>query len=348
MTFFFKNQFVLILLLTIGVFATISFSQAQTVGTTTADILKINQGTRPSAMGGVFTAMGDDVYSINYNPAGLSYIKATQVVVMHLDSLADIQYEYLAFGTAFGSSNVIGVNLTYRHMPPIDNQNNDPAGAVNSDDLLGSLSYACKLGDNLRAGLTFKYLKSTLAYYSASAVGFDIGAILDRLPYGIRIGAAVQNLGTGMTYTPGGSGSTSGYPSENLPMFLRFGLGTHQVIDGTKDLNVAVEVFKPADQDIKLGIGGEFWVFPELFAVRGGYKIENLGSPYGGYDYFNNAVPGVPNAFNNYTIGCTLTRRVDGDDFSVDIAYNPANFTSTTTDTFFFALNLKFNQLRIF
>lgn len=324
-------------------------SAAQSVGTTTADILKINQGTRPSAMGGVFTAMGDDVYSMSYNPAGLSYLKATQVVLLHLDSLAEIQYEYLAFGTAFGSGNVLGLNVTYRHSPLIDNNNGTPA--VATDDLLGGLTCAIKLMDNLRAGLSFKYLKSTLAYYSGSAIAFDIGAVLDHLPYGCRVGLAVQNLGTPMTYTPGGSGSSSGYPSENLPMFIRAGIGTHQVFEGNRDLNAAIEIFKPADQDIKLGVGAEFWLFPELFAVRGGYKFENLGTPFGGTNTNvtpNEDFPGVPNAFDNYSIGCTLTRRVDGDDFSVDISYNPANFTTTTSDTFFFALNLKFNQFRIF
>ena len=322
---------------------------SQTVGTTTGDILKINQGARPAAMGGAYTAMGDDVYSINYNPAGLSYLKATQAVLLHLDSLADIQYEYMSLGTAFGSGNVLGFNFTYRHSPSIDNQNGNPP--VNTDDLLMSLSYARKLGDNFRAGITAKYLKSTLAFYSGTAIAFDLGAVLDRLPFGIRAGAAVQNLGTGMTYTPGGAGSTSGYPSESLPLFLRFGLGTHQVFEGDRDFNAAIEVFKPSDQDIKLGLGAELWVFPELFVVRAGYKIENLGSPYGGINTNvnpNQAYPGVSNAFSNYTLGCTLTRRIEGDDFSIDIAYDPADFTTTTSDTFFFALNFKFNQFRFF
>ncbi|HJT24007.1 MAG TPA: UPF0164 family protein, partial [bacterium] len=85
----------------LGVFC-IAPAWAGNVGTTTADILKINNGIRPAAMGGAYTAMGDDLYSINYNPAGLSYIKASQIVFFHLDSLASIQYEYLAFGTAWG------------------------------------------------------------------------------------------------------------------------------------------------------------------------------------------------------------------------------------------------------
>lgn len=329
----------------------LSFSRAWagSVGTTTADILKINNGIRPAAMGGAYTAMGDDLYSINYNPAGLSYIKASQVVFFHLDSLASIQYEYLAFGTAWGSGNVLASNIIYRHMDPIDNQPGNPlVPAVNSDDLLASLSYALKVGDNFRLGATGKFLKSDLASFSSTAIALDLGAVMDRLPYGIKIGASVQNLGTAMTFD-------TNSPSDPLPLFLRLGIGTHQVFEGNRDLNVGVELFKPADQDIKLGIGAEFWLFPELFAVRGGYKIENfsvyggtLASPPQGPNPPNTPAPLIANAFQNYTLGCTLTRRIDGDDFSVDIAYNPANFTSTTEDTFSFGLYFKFNQLRIF
>jgi hypothetical protein len=318
------SPFFLLAFVLSGFFSTL---RAGGVGTTTADILKINQGTRPAAMGGVYTAMGDDVYSVNYNPAGLASIKASQLVVLHLDSLAELSYEYLTFATAWGSSNVLAVNVTYRHSPGIDNQ---PGilPVANSDDLLGSVSYATKLADNIKAGATVKYLQSTLASFSASAVALDLGVQVNKLPFGIQAGLSVLNVGTGMTFNPAST-------ADPLPMFIRFGIGTHQVIDDTKDLNIAAEVFKPSDQDIKLGFGAEFWLFPELFAVRGGYKFEGIGTPTG-------------NVFHNYTLGCTLTRRIEGDDFSIDIAYNPADFTSTVQDTFFFALNFKFNQLRLF
>ena len=75
----------------------------QSVGTTTADILKINSGARPAAMAGVYTAMGDDAYAVEYNPAGIAKVQASQAIFTHLDSLADISYEYLIFATAWGA-----------------------------------------------------------------------------------------------------------------------------------------------------------------------------------------------------------------------------------------------------
>ncbi len=300
-------------------------ASAQSVGTTTADILKVNQGVRPAGMAGVFTAMGDDAYSVEYNPAGIAKVTASQLLLSHLDSLADISYEYLTFATAWGAESAVEAAFTYRHMPPIDNQNGNPP--ANSQDLLGALSYARKLGDNIRIGLSLKYLQSTLAQYTTGGVMGDLGLQLDRLPLGIKAGLAIQNLGPGMTFNPASS-------ADPLPMFIRLGLGIHQVFEGHRDFNAGLEVFKPSDQDIKMAIGAEAWLFPDLFAIRGGYKFESLGQA-------------TQNVFNNYTLGCSLTRDFDGDDFSVDIAYAPADFGETSQDTFFFGLNIKFNQLRI-
>lgn len=308
--------------------ALIARAQAQTVGTTTADFLKINEGAIPAAMGGAYTALGNDVYCVSYNPAGLSYIRASQVEFMHLDSLASIQYEYFTFATCT-KENCVALNITYRHQPPIDNNNGNPP--VNADDLAVMGSYAFKFSDNLRLGFTAKYIQSDLAGFSASTFAVDGGVVLDKLPYGLRAGLAINNLGPGMNFDPN---ATPAIAPDPLPMFIRFGLGTHQVLDGGRDLNVAIEVFKPSDQDIKMGLGAEFWLFPELFAVRGGYKIEGLGVD-------------TQNVFQDYTLGCTLTRDFDGDDFSIDIAYDPADFSTTLEDTFFFALNVKFNQLHL-
>jgi len=316
---------------------------AQGVGTTTADILKVNLGERPAGMAGAYTAMADDAYSIDYNPAGLSLLRTTQVILSHLDSLAQIQYEYLTFATTLGIDNTVAANFIYRHTPPIDNNNGNPA--VNADDLLARVSMAHVFSPGLRVGLTVKYLNSDLANYSASTFAADLGVQLDKLPYGLRAGLSVQNLGPGMTFAPANSAPPPNTPSEPLPMFIRFGIGTHQVIDEDKDLNIGVEIFKPSDQGIKAAFGGEFWVFPDLFAIRAGYKIENFGK-----------IPTdqSPNVFQYYSLGCTLTRRLEDNDFSLDLAYNPGNFadstggTQTVEDTFSFALNFKFNEFRIF
>lgn len=308
-------------------FLSVTAASAGTVGTTTADILKINQGARPTGMGGAYTAVADDGYAVNYNPAGLAQVKAPQAILLHSDHLSLISYEYFTFVTPWKKRQALALNITYRHMPPIDNQNGDPPAKAN-DFLLG-LSYARNFSPKLRAGASLKYLKSTLHTFSSAAYMLDLGAQLDDLPFGLRAGLAVQNLGTSMDFVKNND------EKDPLPMFLRFGLAWKKMVNGTKELNVSADIFKPSDQSLKAGIGAEFWLFPELFAVRAGVKREGITKDPG-------------NLFHNYTLGFSLTRRFEDTDFTLDFAFNPAAFPLTVDDTYFAAVKVRFNRWRLF
>lgn len=301
-------------------------AQAGTVGTTTADILKINQGARPSGMGGAYTAIADDGYSVNYNPAGLAQVKAPQAILLHSDHLALIAYEYFTFVTPWKRRQTLAMNITYRHMPPIDNENGDPP--VQASDFLFGLSYARNFKDKFRAGISVKYLKTTLHTFTSAAYMADLGFQIDNLPFGLKAGATVQNLGTAMDFVKNNDAT------DPLPMFLRFGLGWRKMIQGKKELNLAGGVFKPSDQPLKASLGAEFWMFPELFAVRAGVKREGITKDPG-------------NLFHNYTLGFSLTRRFDDNDFTLDFAFNPAAFTLTVEDTYYAAIKIRFNRLRL-
>jgi hypothetical protein len=47
------------------------------------NFLKLGVGARPSALGGAFVAVGGDVNSMYYNPAGLVKIMESQMTVMY-------------------------------------------------------------------------------------------------------------------------------------------------------------------------------------------------------------------------------------------------------------------------
>ena len=297
--------------------------QAGTVGTTTADILKINNGARPAGMGGAYTALGDDSYSIDYNPAGLAGIKVPQLVLMHSDHLANINYEYFVFAAPWGANRDLALHLNYRHTPPIDNNNNLPP--VTTSDMVAALT-ATQRFTNLNLGLTLKYIHSSLDVVSASAYAVDLGATYSGLPYNLKAGLSIQNLGTSMKFIE---------QSDPLPMFIRFGVAWTTLIKGTRRFNAAVDVFKPSDQPLKMAVGAECWLFEKLFAVRAGVKREGISKNPG-------------NLFQNYSLGFTLTRPIGSSDLSVDFAYDPAAYDLTTEDTYFVALKLDFNTLKVF
>ncbi len=296
---------------------------AGSVGTTSADILKINNGARPAGMGGAYTALGDDSYSVNYNPAGLAGVKVPQLILLHSDHLANIAYEYMVFSSPWGAKRSLGLHVNYRHTPPIDNRNNLPA--VSTSDAVVSLSAAQRF-EKFNVGLTFKYIHSSLDVVSASAFAGDLGFQYTGLPYHFKAGLAVQNLGTGMKFIE---------QKDPLPMFIRGGLCWNTQLKGKRQLNLSVDFFKPSDQAPKMGFGGECWLFENLFVVRAGAKREGIMKDPG-------------NLFNNYTLGFTLTRPVGANDIALDFAFNPASYDLTTEDTYFAALNFKFNHLKVF
>lgn len=321
------------ILLAVALLIATGAAWAGTVGTTTADLLKINQGARPAALAGAYTALGDDAYSTFYNPACLEGVKAPQLVLLHSDHLAYIAYEYFTFAFPWGSTRALGANLTYRHTGTIDNpalpgQPDNPP--VSASDMLVAVTGSQRFQDKFAVGVTGKFLSSRLADYNASAFAVDLGFKMLQLPYNLKAALAVQNLGTAMDFVKNDVDNIK----DPLPMYIRMGAAWNTKINQKKDVNVGLDFDKPSDQPIRMSLGAEFWLFEKLFAVRGGLKRDQITKDPG-------------NVFHNYTLGFCLTRAFEGTDFTLDFAYNPASFELTTEDTYFVALNLRFNRLKI-
>src|SRR5580698_3902211 len=108
---------------------------AQNTGTTGADILKIPIGVRPAALGGTYSAFGDDVYVIGYNPAGLARISKYSLGIDHIEGFAGVEIESLSFALPTKDYGNLGAQVIFRHMPDINNTlATDPI--VTADDLV--------------------------------------------------------------------------------------------------------------------------------------------------------------------------------------------------------------------
>ena len=75
----------------------LSFSQDNVdvvtkVATSAANWLKLETGTRAIGMGGAYTAAGDDVSGIPYNPASVSFVKGQEGLLSTTQYIAGISY----------------------------------------------------------------------------------------------------------------------------------------------------------------------------------------------------------------------------------------------------------------
>jgi len=275
------------------------------VGTTGAAFLKIGVG-RATAMGDAFVAIADDASAAYFNPGGLARV-GRQIQVNHVDWIADVNHENLTVVLPVNNVGTVAVNVTALTMGDMEQTTIDNPNTVTREDegtglyfgasdMAFAASYARILTDKLSFGLSVKAVTQTIWDMSASAVGFDLGLFYNTGFRSLRIGAAVTNYGTQLSY----SGRQLDYsfdwtdsgPSEmqgsykttpvGLPTSFRFGIAYDiiEALDPAKDsrLTAALDVVHPSDINETVNFGLEYGL-ADVFFLRGGY-ILNADNSY--------------------------------------------------------------------
>ena len=128
----------------ITIFLILSFTQIKAQndgpGNTGFAVLKLGIGARAIALGEAFSSVTDDATAVIYNPARLSFIDKSNVIIMHNELLQDVNTNFIAARFPLSSKLVLGFGLLstsitgieIREIPgaPIDNfdANNLSAG----------------------------------------------------------------------------------------------------------------------------------------------------------------------------------------------------------------------------
>lgn len=246
-------------------------------GTSAANFLKIDPGARSASMAGTFTGMADDVFSLYYNPAGLTSLKNPQMAASHLAYFQGIDFNYLAFATPLrGENHALGFSVTSLGVDGLQKRSGDtdnPESEFKAADYAYQASYARKMG-NLSLGINAKAIQETIDSVDASAYAADLGLLLRRPGSTIRsVGVAVKNLGSEIKFREVG---------DPLPAVGTVGM---QVAAPGDRLSLLTDVSFPRDNDPYASAGIEY-LMPlqskdSRFAFRGGYstftkKIEGL------------------------------------------------------------------------
>ncbi len=257
---------------------------------TGADMLAAQLSPRALALGGAATAMTQGIDALLVNPAGASTVKQFQINALYQSGIID-STQYLALAGPIKVGGVLGLGLTYRSLPPIDNQGAMDQ-SVDVEDVVAALTYAYsfqlepKTDPEMGAALTFKWLRSVLGVYDASTVAIDLGAWWKpRFSPSLSVGLVLKNMGPALKFID---------VADQLPMSANLGLA-YQVLAGKHhalQLGMAVDV--PVDTDLlAVSAGAEYW-FDQIIAVRVGYQYQNnslAATVYGGLGgqfYLNN------------------------------------------------------------
>ncbi|MCX5786244.1 MAG: PorV/PorQ family protein [Elusimicrobia bacterium] len=231
-------------------------------GTTAMPFLKIDSGARAAALGGAYSAAGDDAASVFYNPAGAALADRKELELSHNEWLQGLRNENLAYVqplgknfTAFGGANVLLSGAMNKYDASGGN-----TGSFNSLEGAFSLGLAAGLGGNCYGAAALKTFYQKADKNSAFAFGGDAGLL--KIYGDWSFGASVSNLGAKLKL-----GSTA----FSLPLIIRAGAANRL----NEQFLLSADAVKAGESQTAFcaGAEGEFMIREnEAFFVRAGYK----------------------------------------------------------------------------
>ena len=284
-----------ILFLSFALIATASFAQGSDVskvGITAAPFLEIGVGARALGMGGAFVGTADDASALYWNPSGIARHQNTQLMFMHADWLADMNFDFAGVSVPLGTFGSIGlslISLSYGEMPVRTENLPEGTGELfSAGDLAVGLSYARGLTDRFSIGFNVKYLNQRIWHESAQGFALDFGTLFITGLKGLRIGATLSNFGTDMRMEgkdvlvfhdvdPYIIGNNDRVPANlqtdrwPLPLTFQFGLAMEAFKSPLNRLTLAADAIHPNDNTESVNLGTEY-AFREMLFLRAGYS----------------------------------------------------------------------------
>lgn len=248
-------------------------------GTTGSDFLLFDIGARAIALGGAYTAVTDDAYSLYWNPAGLTRIPRFSAGLMYSKYVEDISYQSASLAQRVNDSSVIAAGWRYRDIGSIDHTDisGNALGTFRPRDYVAEIGWGqsiYELSDSeadITMGVVARWIHSDYLLH-ADGYGGDLG-IQSRF-YNTRwpldAGFAVQNMGRGQKFDK---------ERDTLPFRMRFGGAVYPA----RSLMISADAIMPIGHYPHGALGAEYSMEIERgvkAALRAGFNsltVESLG-----------------------------------------------------------------------
>ncbi|MHB2147533.1 PorV/PorQ family protein [Calditrichota bacterium LG25] len=281
-------------------------------GTSSAQFLKIGQGSRALGMGEAYVAIANDAEALYWNPAGLNNFDQHSVFFSHTQWLVEVQLEYAGLVYHINSTNSLGLAITYLHTDEMKETTEfQPLGTgryFSYSDFLISLTYARRMTDKFSFGLSTKWMQENIVELTMNALLFDLGIYYDTGWKTTRFGVVISNFGNDMA--PEGTlvykdlenqdVEVSSFQSFPPPIIFRIGLAADFISQKNHLLTGTVQLNHPNDNKENLNFGLEYGWQNTLF-LRMGYKTAQIEE--------------------DISFGLGLQRKIAGLNLKLDYAY---------------------------
>jgi len=255
-------------------------------GTTSFQFLKIMMSARASALGGAFSAVGNNSEALYWNPAGITRVSLFDASVSYVDWFLDAAHYSFAAAYTFEGVGTFGLLGIFTDVGEIevtrvsalgfigDTYNPGLTGEIFSPkSYVVGLSYGRNLTDKFSFGATVKYVKEDLIYKSTDAVVFDGGLIFRTGFRSLEVAASIVHFGPEVKFID------KSYP---LPQTFNIGISGYLFAPGDHLIGeladnrilISYDLTQQRDFEQQHNVGIEY-SFNNLLFLRGGYKINN-------------------------------------------------------------------------
>jgi tetratricopeptide (TPR) repeat protein len=258
----------------------------------TRSIFALGAGSRAIAMGGAFSAAGDDASVLLYNPAALALNRYTSVLATHarlFSGWSDAGYDFLGFVYPTVSAGAFGAGFMTAGTDGIRgfDEWSRETGELTYRESQAVIAYAYTLpwryAGAVTAGSSVKMLSQRVGDYSDTGTGVDVGFVFrPRWVEGLSLGCNLQDIV--------GAEIKLVSVSEPVDRTIMIGAGYARAFGNGSAVLLAAQMDAPERGDSRFRAGAEYR-FRGLFAVRAGYDGESLTAGVGvgwrgfGFDY---------------------------------------------------------------
>ena len=280
-------------------------------GTTTANFLEIDVGSRATAMGGAYVSLCDDPSAIFWNPSGLTNIYKREALFMYQPYWDDSNIIFAGVASPIGNSSYIGAALFMFNWGEIEETNldfQDGTGVLfTPHEYSLSVSYAQKFVEWFSFGSSIKYISSNLdiGQISGSALAMDFGVMIETDFFssknqkdGLKIGMSISNYGTRLKYEGIGLSYITDISEDNgnfddfvtmlktqedeLPLNFRIGCSLKPINTLHQTLTLAVDAIHPNNNSESINLGMEYkYIIPGKASIHinSGFKGLFMSNP---------------------------------------------------------------------
>ena len=259
-----------------------SRAEAQEGSGGTRSVFSIGAGSRAIAMGGAFSAIGNDPSVLYYNPAGLRLNRHPAILLNHaqlFSGFSDAGYDVLAIVYPTISAGSIGLAVMSAGTGDIRgfDEFSRETGDLTYRESQAVLGYAFELpwhyiGD-VTAGSSVKVLNQRVGDFSDTGTGLDIG-LLYRPKYlrRLMLGCSLQDII--------GAETKLVATTDKVDRTIMVGAGYAVPFENGSMLTLALQMNAPRRDEKEFRFGAEY-IFKQLLSVRVGFDSEKITAGLG-------------------------------------------------------------------